>query len=52
MAYDAKFHALQELANLLNALFPEIKQLTKEQSDLLHTCAEKLAHDLTSGEYE
>jgi hypothetical protein len=52
MKYDAKFHAFQEIAKLVDFLVPKGYQLTKEQSDAIHACARKLGTDLTSGIYE
>ncbi len=48
---DASFHAFQQVAKLVRVLVPKGYQLTKEQADAVHACAEKLAKDLTSDEY-
>ena len=50
--FDAKFHAFQELAALINLFVPRGYQLTKEQTAAIHACAKRLAVDLTSGDYE
>ena len=52
MKWNAKFHAFQEIAKVVDVLIPKGYQLTKEQSDAVHACAKKLAADLTSGQYE
>jgi hypothetical protein len=52
MKFDAKFHAFQEISKLVDLLFPNGYQLTKDALDAIHACAKKLADDLTNGDYE
>lgn len=50
--YDAKFRAFQEISRMVDILLPGGMQLAKEQADAVHACADRLAKDSTSGEYE
>ncbi len=50
--FDAKFHAFNEVSSLLEKIIPEGYQFTFAQVKAVHACADKLAKDLTSGEYD
>jgi hypothetical protein len=52
MRFDATFYAFQEISKVVDALVPKGFQLTKEQANLIHHVAERMASDLTSGTYE